>query len=114
MPKPEEHRRHLDEFKDEIMKLYVANMMTDCIPKATYETRMEELLCNVCDEMTVYSLCCRHGESRMRDEQFGRYKWNIKRCDGLETKIFKVLGDAYKLLDDDEYYWKPKEDMREY
>ena len=49
----------------------------------------------------------------MRQEQFGRYKWHLDHIGLKEFDMFKIIGDITKMMDDDEYYWKPKQELND-
>jgi len=113
-PKCKKRQYEIAEMREELMKLYCANYILRCIPRMKDEDLMQNLLIQICESALDYALCCTHGQYRMREEQFNRYIWYLKRHGFETTTMFKVIGDVYKMIDEDDYYWRPKEDLREY
>ena len=91
------------------MELYYINSV---IEQENYESKMVEILSALLDEAVTFGLCRRRGY-RMRKEQFGRYKWHLEHIGLKEFDMFKIIGDITKMIDDDEYYWQPKQELND-
>lgn len=91
------------------MELYYINSV---MQQEDYESKMVAILSELCDEAITFGLCQRKGY-RMRQEQFGKYKWHLEHIGLKEFDMFKIIGDITKMMDDDEYYWKPKQELND-
>ena len=98
------------EIKELIAKAVELYYVNGVIEQADYEAKMIAILSELCD-LSV-NLGFSRGNYRMREEQFGRYKWHLDHIGLKEFDIFKIIGDIAKVMDNDEYYWKPKEDLK--
>lgn len=93
-----------------IMEMYYINSVRE---QADYESEMIQMLCKLLDLAKTFGLCKRRNY-RMREEQFNRYQWHIEHIGLKEFTVFKIIGDITKMVDNDEYYWKPKEELEDY
>lgn len=100
----EKYLAEIENCREKIIDLYMANKLTQCIPNEIYEEELKELLISMCDNAIEYGLCIR--EYQIRKKQFGRYIWYIKKNDLNEHDIFKIIGDIYKMVDKDDYYFR--------
>ena len=107
---PEQYTDLMAEYVEEVVNLYHANYLVRCIPRMKYEEDMKELLIKICKIGIDYALCCTHGDYQIKKEQFGRYIWHLENIPFNNHDVFKIIGDVYKLLDNEEFFWKSKDD----
>ena len=102
-PRIEKHLKNIQEAVDEVITYYFVNKQ---VPQDNYLENLAMKTEYLCQQAIEYGIGCTQ-DGLMRTEQFQRYGWKTEHT-FKENDIFKIIGDIYKMIDDDEYFFKPK------